>query len=232
MKYMLSAITGLTDEPATGDCVVLLHGLARSSTSLFVMQKALEGIGYRVMNVDYASKEGTIEEQAMSVLPDVMAACEDCTRVHFVTHSMGGIMLRYYLQYVKKRPENLGRCVMLAPPNKGTPLIDKLEDMIGFELLNGVAGKQLGTGANSLPNSLGPVDYPVGVIAGNKAIAPLYAGLFEGDNDGKVAVESTKVDGMVDHIVLPVTHTFMMNSPQVFKQVAHFLREGFFLHEA
>ncbi|MFK5998908.1 MAG: alpha/beta hydrolase [Rhodobacterales bacterium] len=231
MKYMLSAITGLTDEDTTGECVVMLHGLARSSASFFVMQKALEGIGYRVINVNYASKEGTIEEQAMSVLPDVIAACDTCTRMHFVTHSMGGIMLRYYLQNVQPRPENLGRCVMLAPPNKGTPLIDKLEDVIGFELLNGVAGKQLGTGAGSLPNRLGGVDYPVGIIAGNKAVAPLYAGLFDGENDGKVSVESTKLDGMADHIVLPVTHTFLMNSPLVFKQVAHFLREGFFLHE-
>jgi triacylglycerol lipase len=232
MKYIVTAISLLIAAPAfASDCVILLHGLARSATSLFVMETGLDGIGYTVVNVNYASDKGTIEQQAMSEIPKAIATCGDTRTVNFVTHSMGGIMVRYYLETTKQRPENLGRVVMLAPPNKGTPIVDQLADISGFEWWNGVAGKQLGTGPDSLPNRLGPVDYPVGVIAGNESILPVFSGLFKGVNDGKVSVESTKVDGMADHIVLPVTHTFMMNSPAVFKQVANFLREGRFKHE-
>ena len=195
------------------------------------MKLALEGIGYDVVNVDYPSTEDTIEVLAERAVPKALAECPDGAAVHFVTHSMGGIILRHYMTTAENRPEPLGRVVMLGPPNKGSEVVDRLGGMPGFELLNGVAGKQLGTGAESLPNRLGPVDYQVGIVAGNKSISPVFSRMLEGPDDGKVTVASTRLEGMADHIVLPVTHTFMMNSPAVFRQVAHFLREGAFKHD-
>jgi hypothetical protein len=231
MKYILSLLAYLTLTPAYADCVILIHGLARSSTSFVVMKKGLEGIGYDVVNVDYPSTKENIENLSAKIMPASIKACQDAGQIHFVTHSMGGIIVRYYLKDTQSMPKNLGHVVSLGPPNKGSPVVDKLGAVPGFELWNGVAGNQLGTNATSIPNTLGPVKYSLGIIAGKQSVSPLFSTLIKGPDDGKVSVESTKVEGMTDHIVLPVTHTFMMNSPAVFKQVAHFLRQGEFRHE-
>lgn len=214
----------------SGECVVLLHGLARSANSLLLMEWRLKRSGYKVVNVDYPSKEATIEDLADRAIPASLHQCRDSEVVHFVTHSMGGILLRYYMNRVAKPPARLGRTVMLAPPNQGSPVVDQMVDVPGFEFWNGIAGMQLGTGEDGLPAQLGPVNFPLGVIAGDQSISPIFSSLIDGPNDGKVSVESTKVRGMTDHIVLPVTHTFMMNNPKVFEQVLHFLKNGSFDH--
>jgi len=231
MKYIFAFLLAFMTTPTLADCVVLLHGLARSSASFLVMERALQGIGYDVVNVDYPSTEAKIEELSQSTIDPAVAQCPTDTDIHFVTHSMGGILIRYYLAQPDQTLKNLGHVVMLAPPNKGSAVVDQLGALPGFELWNGIAGKQLGTAANSLPNTLGGVDYSLGIIAGKQSISPIFSQMIDGDDDGKVSVRSTKVAGMTDHIVLPVTHTFMMNSPSVFRQVAHYLREGAFRHD-
>ncbi len=230
MKYILSVLIFLIATPAAADCVILLHGLARSSTSFLFMKNALQGIGYDVVNADYPSRDGSIADLSKETLPRAINECDPNKEIHFVTHSLGGILVRHYLKHVEEKPVNLGHVVMLGPPNKGSPVVNRLRNLPGFGLWNGIAGKQLGTEANSVPNQLGPVDYSLGVIAGKQSIAPLFSSIIEGPDDGKVSIESTKVEGMTDHIILPITHTFMMNSPAAFRQVAHFLREGQFKH--
>lgn len=215
------------------ECVILVHGLARTSASFLFMQHAFRDKGYDVVNTDYPSTKDTIEDLSAAVVPAAIRTCQTkgAHRIHFVTHSMGGIIVRHYLKTKKHRPHNLGHVVMLAPPNKGSEIVDNLGDRPAFELWNGIAGKQLGTEAQSLPNILGPVDYSVGIIAGNRSISPLFSKMIPGPDDGKVSVESTKIKGMTDHIVLPANHTFIMNSPSVFKQVVYFLENGQFNHE-
>ena len=213
-------------EQPEAEVVVLLHGLARSSWSMTRVQRRLEREGYAVINVNYPSTRYPIEYLADEVLADVIEQCCRRARLHIVTHSMGGIVARYYLK--DRQVPNLGRVVMLGPPSQGSELVDELRDNRLFKLVNGPAGAQLGTDPDSVPLRLGPVAFELGVIAGNKSIDPFFSRMIPGPDDGKVAVERTRVEGMKDFMVLPYNHTFIMRQPEVTRQVVHFLRYGVF----
>ncbi len=227
------ALGGLSGR-GSPDCVILLHGLGRSRFSMHKLEKALDAAGYLSVNLNYPSRQQTIEVSALDVLPRGLQICEQlqANSIHFVTHSMGGILVRYYLR--ENRPANLGRVVMLSPPNRGSEAADHLQSSPLYQWINGPAGQQLITGPSGLPEQLGRVDFPLGVITGNRHsfFDAWLADIIPGENDGKVSVERAKVDGMADFLVLPYPHPFIMDAEEVIEQVLNFLRLGRFQEPA
>jgi len=210
------------------ESVILLHGLARSSRCMNRLENTLQQAGYHTVNLNYPSTSGSIESLSDSVITSALAQTEPSETVHFVTHSLGGILLRYFLAH--HDIARLGRVVMLAPPNHGSQFVDWLQRYSLFHRLLGPAASQLGTAADSIVNTLPPVSYELGIIAGSRAVNVLFSPFLPKPNDGTVSVENTKLAGMRDHITLPATHPLIMRNKQVIKQVLVFLRSGRFSH--
>jgi hypothetical protein len=243
-----------------GDTVVLLHGLGRTSVSMLRLARALEREGYHVLNLSYPSRTRSLEEIATQWLPQKLAEASaragdrreepgrPPARLHFVTHSMGGIVVRLWLRD-GGAPANLGRVVMLAPPNAGSEVSDRLEHFAPFRWFTGANGRRLTTAPGALPQTLGPwplaraarppedesraaaehAPGALGIIAGDRALNPLLAACLPAPNDGKVSVARTHLAGETDHLVLPFSHTWLAWRAATIAQVRAFLRTGAFV---
>ena len=212
------------------ECVVLLHGLWRTELSMMAVEWELDEAGYTVANVTYPSLLYPIQELAEMAVEEGIHECreEGLSRIHFVTHSLGGILVRQYLE--NRDIAGLERVVMMGPPNQGSQMADFVHSLEMLHPLEPQAIAQLTTGEKSVPLQLGPVDFELGVIAGNVNRRPPLPGVPDEASDGTVAVTETMVPGMVDFVELPASHTFMMWNPDVLAQVLYFLEHGRFDH--
>ncbi len=218
--------------PATGDreAVLLLHGLARGRESMSALAARLAEAGYAVSNVDYPSTDATPEELIRIVTDAYQRCCAAAPRAHFVTHSLGGVLTRIFI--ARGRPENLGRVVMIAPPNRGSEIVDLLGGTGLFGAMFGPTGLSLHTGTAGLTENLPAADYEVGIIAGDWPVNPLGAMVIPGRDDGGVSVEGTKLEGMADFLTVHRSHGRIAAAPEVGVQTLHFLRTGQFAHSA
>jgi len=223
---LLCVVVGTAASVQATETVILLHGLARSAKSMSKIEKKVTEAGYRVVNIDYPSTEYPIEELAKQIHATVQLESESATRVHFVTHSMGGILVRYM---ESRWPiGNIGRVVMLSPPNQGSEVVDRLGDYALFKRINGPAGQQLGKEGGSLLPALPPVDFELGVITGDRSINWILSSMIPGTDDGKVSIESARVEGMKAFKVVHATHPMIMNNGSVIEDILSFLARGHF----
>ena len=235
LKYFiilgLFLLPGCFSNPASAgknpDTVVLLHGLGRKAGSMAYMAERLAEEGYHVVNLAYPSRQRNIDTLVEYLRKSLAECClNTASRLHFVTHSLGGIIVRAYLS--GSRPANLGRVVMLSPPNRGSEVVDFFGEYRLFTYFFGPAAAELGTDPNSLPNRLGPADFEVGIITGDRTIDPISSWIIDGDDDGKVSIEQAKLEGMAAFRVVHVSHAFIMKDPGVVSEVIYFLQNGRF----
>jgi len=229
---LATPVTACTPEPpAEAETVVLVHGLGRTPASMAILQARLAGAGYRIVNFGYPSRSESIEALTDSLGQAVRDCCPaSASTVHFVTHSMGGVLVRSYLAERKEPFE--GRVVMLSPPSQGSEIVDAYADSPFLRSLLGPSGVRLGTDSTGIASELGPIDFELGIITGDRSINPIGSWLIPGPDDGKVSVARARLEGAADFLVVHATHTFIMNRADVAEQVAHFLEYGEFLRDA
>lgn len=225
---LLWILSGCTSPPPEGaQTVVVVHGLGRTPASMAILASRLRDAGFRVVSFGYPSTSEEMEALVARLGAEVVRCCgHEAETVHFVAHSMGGILVRGYLD--QQPGAHRGRVVMLSPPSQGSEVVDAFADSPMLRAVLGPAGSQLGTDSAAIPGRLGPVRFSLGIITGNRSLNPLYSWLIPGPDDGKVGVERAKVEGAADFLVVPASHTFIMNRGDVAEEVVHFLRHGRF----
>jgi hypothetical protein len=195
-----------------------------------ILQARLAGAGYRIVNFGYPSRSESLEALTDSLGNAVQRCCSDAVgKLHFVTHSMGGVLARGYL--AQREGAFDGRVVMLSPPSQGSEIVDAYADSPLLQALLGPSGVRLGTDSTGIASELGPVEFSLGIITGDRSINPIGSWLIPGPDDGKVSVARARLDGATDFLVVHATHTFIMNRSDVAEQVAYFLEHGEFMRE-
>ena len=225
---LLWASTGCSSPPPTdAETVIVVHGLGRTPASMAILVSRLENAGFRVINFGYPSRSEPIEDLVERLESEVGQCCSsEAETVHFVTHSMGGVLVRSYLS---QRPEaHQGRGVMLSPPSRGSEIIDAFSDSDLLRAILGPSALLRGTDSAGIANQLEPVRFSLCVITGTRRLDPIGSWLIPGPDDGKVGGDRAAVEGAADFIALPVTHTFIMNRSDVAEEVVYFLRNGRF----
>jgi hypothetical protein len=229
---LMLALSGCSSPaPEGAETVIVIHGLGRTPASMAVLVSRLEVAGYRVVSFGYPSRSEPMEVLVDRLMHEVARCCSDEAKtVNFVTHSMGGVLVRAYLARLPEAHQ--GSVVMLSPPSQGSEIVDAFQDTPMLQSLLGPAGSRLGTDSAGIASELGPPRFTLGIITGDRSLNPFGSWLIPGPDDGKVGVERARVEGAADFIVVPASHTFIMNHRDVAEQVVNFLREGRFHHDA
>lgn len=232
LSFVVLAVLQLFQPPSTiaspQEQVIILHGTCCTSARMVKIECALKKAGFKVRNVDYPSRTASIEKLAEDAIRPAVEECErdGAVKIHFVTHSLGGVMVRSYL--ARHSLPLLGSVVMLGPPNQGSEVADKLGRCWVYRKIFGPTMLELTTDKNSTANKLGPATFCLGVIAADRSFNWLHSIVIPGRDDGMVPVERTKLTGMTDHIVIHTTHSLMIKDRAAIHQTVYFLQKGGF----
>ncbi len=210
--------------------IVLLHGITKTAKNMKNIEQFFSALGYTVHNFTYPSMKFSIEDIVLDTIePKIKEISKEAETLHFVTHSMGGIVLRQYLQTCKL--SNIGKIVMLAPPNQGSEVTDFFKNLRIYKWIYGPAGQQLGTAKSdkAICVKLKDTGHNIGIIAGNWSFEFWFHWLFnKQEHDGKVSISSTKLKNMADHITVKLSHRNIVKSQYVCKLILRFLKNGNF----
>ncbi len=221
--------------PMRGKAVLILHGLGAPRWSMHLLARHIEKYGgYEVFSIDYASLRSTIDNQASS-LANVIRSLKGITEINLVGHSMGNIVIRRYLAgndsapHVWKPDPRIARIVMIAPPNHGSITASRLSDTMTFKAVFGKAGRQLGAEWKDLETRLTTPRVQFGIIAGGYGNKIGLNPFLPGDDDGRITVQTTRLAGATDFLVVPALHELIANDPRVFDYTLRFLKDGYFV---
>lgn len=230
LNPLTSAAREYQTDTVNSNTVIMLHGLGRSAFSMRYLEKKLKNAGFTVHNLEYPSRALPPDELLEYITKLIDECCGSIQgKVHFVGHSLGGLLIRAYLQHNPAVKPH--RVVLLGTPNNGSELADTFSNTLWYEKLLGPTAQLLGTEEHNFPHSLSAPDYELGIIAGNKSINPLGSWIIPGADDGMVSIESARLEGMSDFIILPTDHVFMRYDSEVSEQTVHFLKTGHFKRE-
>ncbi len=211
--------------------LVLLHGMGRTARSMAPVAREATKRGYAVLNLGYPSRTASVGALAEHVAHTIQHFAPEALALDFVTHSLGGILLRAAVGAGLVPLERVRRAVLLAPPNQGSEAADFMARVPLLRHVPGLALADLGIAADGVVARLGPVPFECGVIAGNRSVNPILSLVIPGPDDGKVAIARASAAGVRDFLVVPHSHPFIMRAEAVHQQIFHFLAHGQFRRE-
>lgn len=214
------------------EIIILVHGFNKNKKDMSFLQKYFNNLNYETVTLS---------------LPTIFSSLEHCTdlfeeklfkiqniknnrysKIHFVGHSFGGLIIRKFLSrhFIK----NIGRCVLIATPNQGSQLADITNNYFSFSL-NIV--KSLKSMLIQNLNISSPINesIEIGVIAGNKCNLLLGHLFLPKNNDGRVEINSTKIDNMKDYIILEYGHKEIHHKLKTANYIKSFLQKGEFIQD-
>ncbi len=222
--------TPANGQSAAKHVIVLVHGLMRSSMSMKSMENALRKEGFQdTIRYSYSSSRRSIDDHA-TALQELLEDWPTSTRISFVGHSMGNIVVRRLLGELEaKDPQQiLNRCnamVMLGPPNQGAAISRRLAPTGLYGIVTGKGGLQLGPRWQEFEQKLATPNFPFAIVAGDVTGNRIQNPLIEAGNDYLVTIDETKLDGATEFVTKPVIHAFLMKDASIHKFAAEFLRE-------
>ncbi len=212
--------------------VILVHGLARNSLSMWALEMRLEDAGYEVESLNYSSLNKSVAEVQQQVRSQLYDCCNDNVATHYVGYSLGGLLIRGFFadQANQAFVVNRRQVVMIGTPNNGTQIVDNFAEQQWFKLL-GDTTLALGTQSNSFPMGLPLPDFSAGIIAGTESWS-ISDDILAEASDGLVPVASTKLPNMADFVSVYANHSMLRYNGKVAEQTIHFLQYGQFDHQA
>ena len=209
--------------PEQGKAVILIHGLLQTSNCMNQMSISLKDSGFVPVEFDYPSTQISIPEAA-GFLNKMVTSLEGFTEIHFVAHSMGGLVVRSFS--TGTHDQRVKRLVMLGTPNQGAELADITQQVWLVRTASGPGARQLGTRPNGLIKKLPVPNYEFAVIAGARGTYAGWNPLIPGDDDGTVTVASTRLPGAADFGTVCKTHGDLLGDEQAISQTVNFLKSG------